>query len=247
MVQQPFYLNYSMTQHRAQYICIEGTEGCYKTTNTRALANALEQSGYKVLQTKEPGTSHIPLTMELRGIMLDKKHDAHLTVRGRELVSQAIRSVHLEKLVSEGLNNYDYIIQDRGLLSGMAYGVACGNLASDILMLVEYITHKFKPTKPGFPAWNIYDKIIFLKGDTEKGLQQAQAAKQEFAAGDNIEARGLNFMMQVEANFSSLIDLAAKARVSSNIVTIDVTAKTPQVILTEILGAVMHESWTSSS
>ncbi len=227
----------------AKYICIEGTEGCYKTTNTRALADSLELMGYKVLQTKEPGTPHIPLTMELRNIMLDAKHEPHMTRQAREFVSQAIRSIHLSKLIVPALETYDYIIQDRGLLSGLAYGIACGNTGDAIADLTEYIIEDTlfadparKARSPSWltwePTWSIYDKIIFLKGDTEKGLQLAQASKQEFAAGDAIESKGLGFMKQVDATFSKLIGD------SDAVATIDVTAKTPQVILTEILAIV---------
>lgn len=230
----------------AKYICIEGTEGCYKTTNARALSDSLELMGYKVLQTKEPGTPHLSLTMDLRGIMLDGKHEAQMTVKAREFVSQAIRSIHLEKLVIPAFNSYDYIIQDRGMLSGMAYGIACGNKASDLALLMELVCNDTKLSlvrKADFAnmsvlyyeqAWNIYDQIIFLKGDTEKGLQKAQAAKQEFAAGDAIESKGLAFMKTVDEHFSIL------TTDSKNVHTVDVTAKDPQIILTEILSKVLE-------
>lgn len=226
---------------RAKYICIEGTEGCYKTTNTKALTDALTLMGKQVLQTKEPGTSMLPLTMVLRGVMLDKQYDPELTRTARELISQAIRSIHLDRLVIPALENYDYIVQDRGLLSGFAYGMACGNDYYEIADLVDFITMgtcfdlinmvESKSVKFIEP-WNIYDHVIFLKGDTEKGLKIAAEAKQEFAAGDNIEARGLSFMREVEDNFNTLITNA------SNVTVIEVTGKTPQVILTEILTAI---------
>lgn len=235
-----------MTTSRAKYICIEGTEGCYKTTNTRALANSLELMGKKVLQTKEPGTPALPLTNILRGVMLDKQYDSQLTRPARELISQAIRSIHLERLVGPALATHDYIIQDRGLMSGFAYGIACGNDFMDISDMVDYIVEDtpFDPMvsysdeapNPAVQAvvlpWMIYDHVIFLKGDTEKGLQIAAAAKQEFAAGDNIEARGLDFMKAVEENFMEMIEN------TPNVTIIDVTGKTPQVILTEILTAI---------
>jgi dTMP kinase len=102
----------------AKYICFEGTEGSGKSTQTQKLVDYLRSKGYKVLQTKEPGTPLSPLTMELRKIMLDSQYESQLTMTARELISQAIRSIHLERVVIPALSEYDYIIQDRGILSG---------------------------------------------------------------------------------------------------------------------------------
>src|SRR5271167_1025736 len=122
---------------RATYICLEGTEGVGKTTQTQKLVDHLRAKGCKVLQTKEPGTAHAPLTMQLRGIMLDKQYDEQLTAPARELISQAIRSIHLEKVVFPALSEYDFIVQDRGILSGLAYGTACGNDEKTINFLAD--------------------------------------------------------------------------------------------------------------
>src|ERR1019366_42337 len=123
-------------------ICLEGCEGVGKTTQTQKLVDHLRAKGFKVLQTKEPGTPHLPLTMLLRGVMLDKQYDEQLTPLARELISQAIRSIHIEKLIVPALTEYDYIIQDRGILSGLAYGSACGNDPDWLLNLA----HKVVPS-----------------------------------------------------------------------------------------------------
>ena len=111
----------------AKYILIEGTEGAGKGTQIEKLVKYLESKGHKVLSTKEPGTPHLPLTMEQRKIMLDDKYSSQMSLKGRELQSQSIRSNHLVKLIKPALDEYDFIIQDRGLVSGLAYGEACGN------------------------------------------------------------------------------------------------------------------------
>lgn len=211
----------------AKYIVVEGTEGCFKTTNTQALADYLIAQGFKVLVTKEPGTSHIPLTNQLRAFMLDKQYDDVLTRPARELISQAIRSIHLEKLIVPALTQYDYIIQDRGLLSGLAYGMACGNTQREIDNLITYIMPRPFPID-----WNIYDNIVFLKGDTEAGLKRALASKQEFETGDAIEAKGISFMREVEYNFYHILEQAP------NSVVVDVTGKNREEVLSEILKGI---------
>jgi dTMP kinase len=122
-----FYISISVGNTMTKYICIEGTEGVGKTTQTQKLVDHLRNLGYSVLQTKEPGTAHSPLTMELRNIMLNAKYEEQLTRTARELISQAIRSIHVEKVIKPAYGKYDFIVQDRGILSGLAYGEACGN------------------------------------------------------------------------------------------------------------------------
>lgn len=184
----------------AKFICIEGTEGCGKSTHTKKLTTYLKDKGFSVLETKEPGTPLSPLTMELRGIMLDAKWDGQLTVAAREFISQAIRSIHMENVIIPALTSYDYIIQDRGILSGFAYGLACGN---DNLLIAQLVNEVTKKT--GKSYWNLYDKVIYLKGDAAKGLSRARAAKQEFAAGDSIEAKGFSFLEKVSTNMDQII------------------------------------------
>ena len=184
-----------------KYICIEGVEGVGKTTQTQKLVDYLRSLDYKVLQTKEPGTAHSPLTMELRNIMLNAKYEPALTPVARELISQAIRSIHLEKVITPAQGEYDFIVQDRGILSGLAYGEACGN-DLNWLMSLTHIVVKNADREFSLQPTLIYDKVILLTGNVKTGLDKAVAAKQEFEAGDAIEMKGLAFMQRVNDNMS---------------------------------------------
>jgi dTMP kinase len=183
----------------ARYICIEGTEGVGKTTQTDRLVDFLKTSGYRVLKTKEPGTPLSPLTMELRNIMLNAKYDGELTRTARELVSQAIRSIHLENVISPAIEEYDFIVQDRGILSGISYGESCGN---DISLLENLMYEVCINAKLGSDWTDLYDDVVYLTGDTSVGLSRALAAKQEFEAGDSIEKKGNSFMLDVSTNMN---------------------------------------------
>jgi dTMP kinase len=209
---------------RAKYICFEGTEGVGKTTQTQKLVDHLRAKGFKVLQTKEPGTPHSPLTMVLRGIMLDRQYDEQLTIPARELISQAIRSIHMEKVILPALREYDYIIQDRGVLSGFAYGTACGNSEEDIVALSSFILAPFE----GLVDDNLYDSIIYLKGDTSAGLEKALQAKQEFTAGDAMEARGNSFLQTASANMDNMSE-----QFNTHVVAVD--RKNIEEVFSEIL------------
>ena len=219
-----------MLPMKAKYICFEGTEGVGKTTQTQKLADYLKSKGYKVLQTKEPGTILSPLTMQLRGIMLDRQYDEQLTAPARELISQAIRSIHLDKIVVPALLECDFVIQDRGILSGLAYESACGNDLDRLISLSEYVTENARM----FLDDGIYDDIIYLKGDTSAGLKKALSAKKEFAAGDAMEAKGDSFLQTVSSNMDELSQ-------SFNTTTIEVDGKGIDEVFSEILRALNIE------
>jgi thymidylate kinase len=215
-----------------QYYCFEGTDGVGKTTQTQKLCDYLTDKGYKVLQTKEPGINLLPITIKLREFMLNKKYDNELSTKSREFISQSIRSIHLEKLVYPALDNqqdnhsgYDFIIQDRGILSGLAYGEACGN---DIDFLVDLATQVTLENKRNKSFYDLYDKIIYLRGNTEKALENAQSSKQEYKEGDVIESKGKPFMeiVQRKMDFHSI---AFKAR------WINVENKNIETVFQEIL------------
>lgn len=211
---------------RARFICFEGVEGVGKTTQTKKLVESLRARGFRVLQTKEPGTDLIPLTMMLRGIMLDNQYDAVLTRLAREFISQAIRSIHLERLIAPALNEYDFIIQDRGILSGYAYGTACGNSHEFLRDLTIENVDAVLPAL--IQPEKIYDMVVYLRGDSLKGLAKAKAAKQEYAAGDAMESKGNDFMTQVSKN----MDLMSE---NFNTVRIDVDGKSIEEVHDEIL------------
>lgn len=177
---------------------LEGTEGCGKTTQTQKLVDYLRHLNYSVLETKEPGTLHSPLTMELRNIMLNAKYEPEMTPTAREFISQAIRSIHLEKVIKPALDKYDFIVQDRGMLSGFAYGEACGNSVAWLLGLASDVVRSAKMEQSTQTL--IYDKVILLKGNVKTGLDKAVSSKQEFESGDAIEMKGLPFMEQVSLN-----------------------------------------------
>lgn len=202
---------------KARYICFEGTEGVGKTTQTKKLYEYLIGRGYKVLLTKEPGTTHLPITMKLREIMLSNEFDSQLTVKSREYISQAIRNIHIEKLILPSLEKYDFIIQDRGILSGLAYGEACGNDISFLKLLNSHSCDMYK----------LYDDVIYLKGNVKDSLSKALTSKKEFESGDAMEGKGLSFMEIVSDN----MDIHSK---NFNTLYVNITDKDIEDVFKEI-------------
>lgn len=208
-------------------ICIEGTEGSGKTTQCALLTKYLQDHGHQVLATKEPGTPLSPITMQLRGLMLDQQYDDQLTLVSRELISQAIRSIHLEKVVAPAKLTHDFIVQDRGIMSGLAYGAACGNDMGWLTdMALKVCGFSVRSSKP---LYNVYDKVIVLTGNASDGLARAKLSKQEFTSGDAIEAKGSTFMEKVAGNFKELMT-------EFPTVELNIDGKSIQQVHLEILG-----------
>jgi thymidylate kinase len=127
------------------------------------------------------------------------------------------------------LSEYDYVIQDRGILSGLAYGSACGNDPSILMYLAGYVTTgKEDPELESVRG--LYDSIIYLKGDTSAGLKKALQSKQEFAQGDAMEARGNSFLQTVSSNMDEQSQLF-------NTKVVNVDGKSIEEVFSDILLA----------
>lgn len=220
------YLYFALKKHTnfkmPKYIVVEGLDGMGKTTQVRNLVEYLRGIGKTVLVTKEPGTVNIPLTMKLRELMLDNQYDDQQTVASRELISQAIRSIHMEKLIYPAQkpdSQYDFIVQDRGTLSGFAYGIACGNHFTFIQSIVSDIVVDYR---------NMYDLIIYLKGNIAEGLQRAASRKKEFESGDAIEKRDIAFFEKVAVEMDYYVCLF------DHVVEIQIDGKTADEVFAEI-------------
>jgi dTMP kinase len=183
---------------KAKYIVFEGTEGVGKSTQVARLVAWLRSQGKTVLETKEPGSPHNQMTLNLREFMLSATFNDDFEGQARELISQTIRAIHVNRVIIPALESYDYIVQDRGMLSALAYGEACGNDFEVLKGLIKFAIGKLN----GGDLSSVYDPIIVLTGDSKKGLKRAASSKQEFAAGDAIEKKGEVFMEHVSQNFA---------------------------------------------
>ena len=177
----------------AKYICIEGTEGLGKSTQIKNLVKHFEKMGKNVISTVELGSPLVPLALECRKLALDNSYSDQHSLISREFITQASRSSHYKKVVLPNLDKEDtVIIQDRGVLSGLAYGENCGLDLKIVEALASFSFSEFSVN-----PYSLYDHLILLTGDVEKGMLRAKKAKQEFSAGDAMELKGLEFMLNV--------------------------------------------------
>jgi dTMP kinase len=100
-----------------RFITLEGGEGAGKSTQTRLLADALEQLGLPVLRTREPGGA--PGAEALRSLLLGGSVD--WSPQAETLLHFAARAEHVEKTIRPALDAGMWVVCDRFFDSTMAY------------------------------------------------------------------------------------------------------------------------------
>ncbi|WP_101848529.1 dTMP kinase [Zhihengliuella sp. ISTPL4] len=106
-----------MTAGPGLWITLEGGDGSGKTTQSNLLATWLEQSGRKVVRTREPGGSEVGQL--IRDIVLHHRGD--IAPRAEALLYAADRAHHVATVVRPALARGEIVLQDRYLDSSVAY------------------------------------------------------------------------------------------------------------------------------
>jgi dTMP kinase len=104
------------------FICVEGLDGCGKTTQTRLLVKALQKRGLDAIITMEP--SRRKIGRFIRNHYLDRKERGSAVVEA--LLFAADRFEHVEKEIVPALNKGRIIVSDRYVYSSLAYQGAAG-------------------------------------------------------------------------------------------------------------------------
>ncbi|HET7605820.1 MAG TPA: dTMP kinase [Sphingomicrobium sp.] len=110
---------------RGRFITLEGGEGAGKSTQVRALAEALRQSGIDVLVTREPGGSEG--AEKIRELLLAGPEE-RWGARAEALLFAAARADHVEKTIAPALEAGRWVLSDRFVDSSLAYQGGAGGL-----------------------------------------------------------------------------------------------------------------------
>lgn len=109
-----------------RFITFEGIDGSGKSTQSRALAEALRQTGREVVLTREPGGS--PGAEEIRRLLVEGSPE-RWSAETEILLFTAARRDHLEKTILPALARGATVISDRFADSTRVYqGAARGDL-----------------------------------------------------------------------------------------------------------------------
>jgi len=170
-----------MGNKKGAFICIEGLDGCGKTTQAKLLAKKLRKS-YKAVYTAEPSRGKIGAFIRKRCLYGEKRLSSVIEA----LLFAADRIEHVETEVLPALHQGKLVISDRYLYSSIAYQGAAGlslewiekinehALRPDLAILIDVAPktaiQRLKPNKSVMENMETQQKVrkIYLKF-VEKG------------------------------------------------------------------------------
>lgn len=92
------------------FISFEGIEGCGKSTQISLLAASLQQSGHRVVLTREPGGC--PIANQIRSVLLDAANSSMVPMTELMLYAAA-RAQHLAEIVRPAIAAGSIVLCDR--------------------------------------------------------------------------------------------------------------------------------------
>lgn len=171
------------------FITIEGPEGSGKTTAVNNAVNKLEEMGYQIVRTREPGGT--PISEQIRNVILDKNNVA-MDKRTEALLYAASRRQHLVEKVWPALKEGKIVICDRFLDSSLAYQGGARELGVDNILQVNSFA-----TEGTFP-----DLTLLFDIEPEIGLARIAAnANREV---NRLDLEKLGFHKKVRNTFLEL-------------------------------------------
>lgn len=125
------------------FVTIEGPEGSGKSSVTKEVVKLLEQEGFDVVLTREPGGT--PIAEQIRNVILDKEN-VKMDPMTEALLYAASRRQHLVEKIWPLSKEGKIVISDRFLDSSLAYQGGARGLGIDkILALNQFATDGYYP------------------------------------------------------------------------------------------------------
>lgn len=171
------------------FITFEGPEGSGKTTVSNIIEKRLEEIGYQVVHTREPGGT--PIAEQIRNIILDKANTM-LDARAEALLYAASRRQHLVEKVWPALKEGKIVICDRYIDSSLAYQGGARHLGVENVLNINMFA-----TEGTFP-----DMTLLFDIKPEDGLHRIAAnANREV---NRLDLEKLEFHKSVRNTFLEL-------------------------------------------
>ena len=174
---------------RGIFITIEGPDGSGKTTQRELLKKYLEEKGYDVLITRDPGGN--PVSEAIRGVLLNKDF-TEMGYMTELLLYAAARAQLVKENIKPALDAGQAVIADRFVDSSAVYQGIGRDLGVDTVYKVnEFALQGIMP-----------DMTILMDLDAEVGL----ARKKNQAELDRMERESVDFHKKVVAGYRDLAD-----------------------------------------
>ena len=169
---------------RGKFISLEGGEGVGKSTQVKALAEALRERAIEVLVTREPGGSEG--AERIRELLLSGSDD-RWGPHAEALLFAAARADHVARTIRPALERGQWVLADRFIDSSLAYQGGAGGLGIEAVRAINAFG-----IGEDFP-----DRTIVLTLD--QGAERARA--RDSGGSDRIGGRSSDYHHKVETAF----------------------------------------------
>ena len=169
---------------RGKFISLEGGEGVGKSTQVKALADALKNRGIGVLVTREPGGSEG--AERIRELLLSGTED-RWGPQAEALLFAAARADHVAKTIRPALEAGQWVLSDRFVDSSLAYQGGAGALGIEAVRAINAFG-----IGDAFP-----DRTLVLT--LEEGAERARARDRH--GSDRIGGRSQDYHHKVATAF----------------------------------------------
>ena len=119
---------------RGRFISLEGGEGVGKSTQLKALAEALRGKGIDVVVTREPGGSEG--AERIRELLLTGDED-RWSAEAEALLFAAARTDHVDKVIRPAIERGRWVLSDRFIDSSLAYQGGAGELGIEAVRAIN--------------------------------------------------------------------------------------------------------------
>ncbi|MEP6983392.1 MAG: dTMP kinase [Sphingomicrobium sp.] len=167
-----------------KFISLEGGEGVGKSTQMKALAEALRQRGVDVIVTREPGGSEG--AERIRELLLGGT-DERWGPQAEALLFAAARADHVARTIRPALERGQWVLADRFIDSSLAYQGGAGGLGIEAVRAINAFG-----IGEDFP-----DRTLLLT--LNEGAERARA--RDMDGSDRIGGRPDDYHRKVEAAF----------------------------------------------
>ncbi|MGN1401124.1 MAG: dTMP kinase [Bacillus sp. (in: firmicutes)] len=171
------------------FITVEGPEGAGKTTILGLLQEELQQRGFSVLLTREPGG--ISIAEQIRQVLLNKENTS-MDERTEALLYAAARRQHLVEKVCPALKKGTIVLCDRFVDSSLAYQGYARGLGIDNVMQINRFA--IDDTMP--------DLTLYYDIDPKQGLERIGANNKREV--NRLDMEALSFHKKVREGYLQL-------------------------------------------
>lgn len=172
---------------RGKFITVEGIEGVGKSTNIEFLSALIEQQGFSVMVTREPGGT--PMAERIREMLLEHGEEP-LPDIAESLLFFASRSLHVNNRIRPALAAGKWVVCDRFTDASRAYQGYGRSLGLEkINLLADWVHGDLQP-----------DLTLLLDAPAEVGKDRAEKRGET----DRLDAEEAAFYQRVRDGYLSL-------------------------------------------